>query len=674
MEPCPSDCEFGIYEYAPLPSPTHLRRCIIQPDHYKKPVTIAIDVVEFKTAIPAYEALSYVWGTEKDRLQVAVDCGNGVRRNLSVTRNLHGALRSLRQPDSPRFMWIDAICINQEDDVEKGPQVGMMDKIYKRATRVVAWLGPEADESDTAMSVIGSLGSQVAVDFDSGNWEPTPVSNSVDPGLADLAKPFHFSEYEFRSLAALLCRPWFTRLWIRQEIFLANAQAIVCCGKSQIPWSAFRNSLLLFRGKPRNIESWGPEQSTFRSSIRRMVGIIYQLRQIRLDDLRLYFNSADCKDRRDRVFAVKGMLEDGSSEALGVTPDYTKSYEDVYTDAVERSIAHFDSLDIMGQCELDNAETGSRLPSWVPDWSRKSALERFELGTLATSHLAPLYHVTTERQSRVLRVLGMVTTVVRTTGPIVGPRRDHTLEEEISMLYAALSRLDDTTRASHGQDAKAVQGYVLALQAGVRADRHHPPTTSGASAHDYAQVVLQLLAGTLTADRAAASPGLSLAIGVYCENLVGRRLGWDAHDVPILCAGAAAAGDSVSLLVGCRFPMLLRSLATTDGGGQSYAVVGQCATADTCDGEAMLGPLPDGARVAKIASAQWEFGFVTQGTEEVSWLDPRLAEGDLLGLDVGSEKRRMGNNPGSLVSLSPDCLQNLVDIRTGGDLRWLDLY
>ncbi|KAK8067770.1 HET-domain-containing protein [Apiospora saccharicola] len=160
------------------------------------------------------------------------------------------------------------------------------------------------------------------------------------------------------------------------------------------------------------------------------------------------------------------------------------------------------------------------------------------------------------------------------------------------MLYVALSALDDVTRASHGQDQDVVRHYVLALQAGVRADRHHPPTTNGASAHDYAEVVRQLLAGTLTADRAAASPGLSMAIGVYCENLVGRRLGWDTHTAPVLCAGSAQAGDQVSLLVGCRFPMLLRP-SPADRGSQSYVVVGQCVMVDTCDGEAMLGPLPD---------------------------------------------------------------------------------
>ncbi|KAK8108334.1 uncharacterized protein PG998_010347 [Apiospora kogelbergensis] len=158
--------------------------------------------------------------------------------------------------------------------------------------------------------------------------------------------------------------------------------------------------------------------------------------------------------------------------------------------------------------------------------------------------------------------------------------------------------LDATVRSVHARNANFVQMYIHGLQAGVRANRHHPPTLYDASAHDYIEVVQQLLAGTLSSDRAAANPGMSRVVNNYCEHLVGRRLGWDAAGVPILCPGHAKPGDQVSLLVGCRFPMVLRLV-----GDKRYAVVGQCITRDTCDGEAMLGPLLRGTRVAKVAGA-----------------------------------------------------------------------
>ncbi len=82
-----------------------------------------------------YEALSYVWGSpEKSRL-VSTDEGS-----LSVTENLHAALSRLRNHFSPRIIWIDAICINQDDKEERGHQVRSMVEIYSRASRVVVWL------------------------------------------------------------------------------------------------------------------------------------------------------------------------------------------------------------------------------------------------------------------------------------------------------------------------------------------------------------------------------------------------------------------------------------------------------------------------------------------------------------------------------------------------------
>ncbi|KAK8108335.1 HET-domain-containing protein [Apiospora kogelbergensis] len=139
--------------------------------------------------------------------------------------------------------------------------------------------------------------------------------------------PIDFSEVEFRSLVALLCRPWFTRLWIRQETFLANSHAIICCGDLRVFWTAFRNALALFHRKSKKSENPGPEKAAFCAAIRRMVGVIYQPREIRLDDLRTYLHAAGCGYQRNHVFVVKGMLQDGRPGTLGsrlTTPKCTR--------------------------------------------------------------------------------------------------------------------------------------------------------------------------------------------------------------------------------------------------------------------------------------------------------------------------------------------------------------
>ena len=108
---------------------------------------------------PAYEALSYTWGSQEGKLPILL---NGQRHD--ITPNLHVALINLRRTftrrynelhlasSEPRRLWIDAICINQQDFDERNTQIQLMRSIYANATEVIVWLGEEADNSAVAMS------------------------------------------------------------------------------------------------------------------------------------------------------------------------------------------------------------------------------------------------------------------------------------------------------------------------------------------------------------------------------------------------------------------------------------------------------------------------------------------------------------------------------------------
>jgi hypothetical protein len=95
---------------------------------------------------PAFEALSYAWGSDSYHHVVYVDSptAEGVSpMTMSIRKNLANALSHLRYADRDRVLWIDAICINQHDLQERGLQVPRMTDIYKYANRVVVWLGTE---------------------------------------------------------------------------------------------------------------------------------------------------------------------------------------------------------------------------------------------------------------------------------------------------------------------------------------------------------------------------------------------------------------------------------------------------------------------------------------------------------------------------------------------------
>jgi len=130
---------------------------------------------------PRYDALSYVWGDRQKTSSISID-----EHCFDVTENLHTALRRLRDR-SIEWIWVDAICINQQDVQERGHQVRGMAKIYGKANSVLVWLGEAADGSDRAFEEIRARKKR----SDSSDYRTT--RNAV---------------------IALLKRPWFYRIWV----------------------------------------------------------------------------------------------------------------------------------------------------------------------------------------------------------------------------------------------------------------------------------------------------------------------------------------------------------------------------------------------------------------------------------------------------------------------------
>lgn len=165
----------------------------------------------------SYEALSYAWGsTENQKPIFVIDAADNANM-IEVTENLDIALRHLRRPAESRTLWIDAVCIDQGKDKERDQQVAMMWNVYARAAQVLVWLGPEENDSDHAMGLLQYLGQRVERDFSNDTLRLTELGRD-DPELANLDVPLPYGERDCRSLLHLYNRPWFERLWVRQEV------------------------------------------------------------------------------------------------------------------------------------------------------------------------------------------------------------------------------------------------------------------------------------------------------------------------------------------------------------------------------------------------------------------------------------------------------------------------
>jgi len=569
------------HSYQPLPLEGYLRTATIHPGAFDDGIVVSLQHVKFdEHNLPEYEALSYVWGSRENPQSIRVASTSGDHTTLSVTENLACALQHLRYADRPRTMWIDAICIDQSNNAEKGPQVAMMSEIYRRAPRVIAWLGPGRDRSDHAMEQLHSLGSQIEYDWDAGKLKPS--ATSTDPILADENEPVPFHSETFSSVYRLLCRTWFDRLWIRQEIYLANSGAVIMCGSYEIPWPFFRHALM---GLHMKIPvPWDfPEENDLNDRMSYLSDLIFQPASISISALRDYFSNTVCDDPRDRIFGALGLFYDDEM-ALGIVPDYTKTVAQVYEDVVLRYLDRF-GLEILRQCQ--HPGLGTQGPSWVPDWSKARNVWETITTTSASSQLKRWYQTP---ESGVLRVAGVSCAEISRVHP-THIRRTDTIQETFAKLQNIVPELDFD--APHFGGGSSFNAHVQTLICGGFGDYYYPARESYPDLNGGRAVMKMAMAASLTPldPETQTQHLLEGNLATYTNSVrhcaEGRSLFTGAGGCVGYAPASAQPGDQIFVLLGCHSPMALRPL---DNG--RFLVLGECFVPGISHGEALLGPLP----------------------------------------------------------------------------------
>ncbi|KAH7360040.1 heterokaryon incompatibility protein-domain-containing protein, partial [Pyrenochaeta sp. MPI-SDFR-AT-0127] len=135
--------------YKPLRDPQReIRLLQLLPGYGAIPIQCILLHVNLDYA-PKYEAISYTWGDPNVKNQIWID-----GKSFDTMGNSRNALHELRLRHVSRVIWLDAICINQEDLTEKSSQVLLMRNIYEKASEVVIWLSPPRVDPDLAADFI----------------------------------------------------------------------------------------------------------------------------------------------------------------------------------------------------------------------------------------------------------------------------------------------------------------------------------------------------------------------------------------------------------------------------------------------------------------------------------------------------------------------------------------
>jgi len=280
------------------------------------------------TDLPKCEALSYTWGDE-DRKQDIICAG----KILKATPNLLEVLRRLRHrmlesehSGQTGLLWIDAICINQDDLAERRQQVELMTDVYKNAKRVLVWIGEQPATSTGTFDTIHLL-DQTCRALKVEENENVDEMNSV-PDTTVLTNGVWLEQLPEDPvwpsvLDVLASRTYFTRLWTVQEVALSDeSKTQVLCGSKSCPWLVFYNAVVLVQSCRVLRQTIAADKLAY---LIRVVNL-RSMQSVLRDNALSMFNcvarteeqQSQVKVTRDRVFALLGMFLDHTQKSLSL--------------------------------------------------------------------------------------------------------------------------------------------------------------------------------------------------------------------------------------------------------------------------------------------------------------------------------------------------------------------
>lgn len=320
--------------YQPL-GENEIRLLTVSPGQLDDPVRCTLEQVTLlEESPPRYETISYCWGDATLQAQMQIN-----DLLADVTFSAHAAIRCMRRRDAERRLWIDAICINQADLVERSSQVTLMGRIYRNAVGNLIHLeGP--DDLDTSEVRITLQDIKERTKQRASVLAQSPrVGFSKDMLAWDFDGSKLFNQKDLRVLHSLYALPWFRRVWVVQESALAKTN-ICHWGTSTFPlydvlMTAWSLSSALLSAPDEYFESRS-FKNFWISGLRSFIRPDDNEHGSQADIFIQIIVDLEASERRDRVFGFRDLLtrpRDAGQSLTLLETDYQKPVMHVYRDA-----------------------------------------------------------------------------------------------------------------------------------------------------------------------------------------------------------------------------------------------------------------------------------------------------------------------------------------------------
>ncbi|KAL8949690.1 MAG: hypothetical protein Q9222_004219 [Ikaeria aurantiellina] len=429
------------YKYDLLPNTRSIRLAIRKTDIDSDNWACTFEVADIDKP-PEYVALSYCWGDAEDRVLVRCDDGT-----VMVPQQAFEMLDAVCR--GPVSFWIDSLCINQQDVIEKNQQVAMMADIFSKASLVIVWLGPDPyHDADPMFSTIADLVEKIARLHAVGgkikylqhgsadlHWALANGEHVVSALPSSVVSP---GGSEAERLSRFFNLPWFSRSWVLQEVGLAASTNVIWGGRA-LDWNAIGlTALFLVRhskavldnlqltdavqnvchvytafspftllhtflhllNKSRKLKSTDPRDKAFAFLSHPTASTISINEHVpkNLDAYKDYIDIViqmlpSIQDqwmvRRAKERAAKGTaaLSNEQKHVPLLKADYSKSVSEVYRDLAREHIERSVSLEILTAVQHGcDATAELPFPSWVPQWNKHNGIQT--IGSVYSKHFA----------------------------------------------------------------------------------------------------------------------------------------------------------------------------------------------------------------------------------------------------------------------------------------------
>lgn len=580
--------------------------------------------------LPAYDALSYTWGSQTYSEPILVD-----GEELLVLPSVLPFLGILAKR-KPTYWWVDSICIDQKNKTEKAHQISLMVLIFRFAQQTQVYLGEEADDSTLAIEFLRDLGDRY------GKRQSREWINATFQRKGP-------NEPQWDAVSKLFGRPWWTRIWTVQE-YIIPVRLELYCGEANMSRENFVDALhCIWQGSVKGLDHFEtPWTRTRIVEYHQVFGQDEQLQSLRcsLTAAMAYICLYNFTDARDRLYSLSGLVRDAH---LAGIPDLDQDVEDLYKKFVKAFVEHYKSLDVIcyatsftssesrpGQCRP--------LPSWVPDWTvpapavvgpLMASQPNGPIGNLRPTHSlesSAIYNASLGAKADVvfsddLKQLSCPGFIIDEVDALASfPAIPPVTRLEFDTLHQGESDILRTDspggKPNHDEAAEVMESVMrcLVLDRGDKYFNHAPPTAMFASEFKtFLGLGLQKNPALKFTFKAWFRENRTLRIrGWTLENLAREYVGDDFHPTAdqqqghrgsffgrlydtigymmrrliitrmgIICMapGKTRRGDLVCVLLGCNIPVVLRP--AEDG---KYALVGECYVDGFMNGEVLSAP------------------------------------------------------------------------------------